>query len=75
MVISFAAYMGSANLKSIDALRWAAMEDDKITAAAVAKQSCEEHNAQLYLALALLCKGSAFVTVKNTEVNKGFEAW
>ena len=29
------AYMGSANPKSIEAMRWAAMEDDKITAAAV----------------------------------------
>ena len=60
------AYMGSANPKSIEALRWAAIEEDKITAAAVVKQSFEEHNPQLYLALALLCKGSALVTVKNT---------
>ena len=64
--------MGSANPKSIEALRWAAMADDKITAAAVLQQSFEEHNAQLYLALALC---SALVTVKNTEVNNGVEAW
>ena len=51
------------------------MADGKITAAAVVQQSFEEHNAQLYLALALLCKGSALVTVKNTEVNNGLEAW
>ena len=57
--------MGSADPKSIEAMRWAAMEEDKITAAAVAQQSFEEHNAQLYLALALLCKGSALVTMKN----------
>ena len=63
------AYMGSSNPKSIEAMRWAAMEDDKITAA-----SFNEHNAQLYLALALLCKGNASVTKKNTEVNNG-EAW
>ena len=69
----FIAYMGSANSKSIEALRWAAMQDAKITAAAVVQQSFEEYNAQLYLALALLCKGSALVT-KNTEVNNGLEA-
>ena len=71
----FTAYMGSANPKSTEALRWAAMEDDKITAAAVVQQSFEEHNAHLYLALALLCKGSALVTMKSTEVNNGLEAW
>ena len=71
----FTAYMGSANPRSIEALRWAAMEEDKITAAAVVKQSFEEHNPQLYLALALLCRGSTLVTVKNTEVNNGLEAW
>ena len=49
--------MGSANPKSIEALRWASIEDGKITAAAVVQQSFEEHNAQLYLALTLLCKG------------------
>ena len=51
------------------------MEEDKITAAAMVKQSFEEHNPRLYLALALLCKASALVTVKNTEVNNGLEAW
>ena len=66
--------MGSANPKSIEAMRWAAVEEDKITVAAVVKQSFEEHNPQLYLALAGLCKGSALVTVKNTEVNNGLEA-
>ena len=71
----FTAYMGSANPKSTEALRWAAMADGKITAAAVAKHSFEEHNPQLYLALALLCKGSALLTVKNTEVNNGLVAW
>ena len=40
------------------------MADGKIRAAAVVQQSFEEHNAQLYLALGLLCKGSALVTVK-----------
>ena len=70
----FTAYMGSANPISIEAKRWAAMEDDKITAAAVAQQSFEKHNAQLYLALVLLCKGSALVTVMSTEVNNGLEA-
>ena len=42
--------MGSANPKAIEALRWAAMQDAKITAAAVVQQSFEEHNAQRYLA-------------------------
>ena len=46
----FTAYMGSANLKSIEALRWVAMEADKITVASVVKQSFEDHNLQLYLA-------------------------
>ena len=67
--------MGSANPKSIEALRWAAMEEDKITAATVVKQNFEEHNPQLYLALALLCRGSALVTVKTTEVNNGLAEW
>ena len=59
MSFQFTAYMGSANPKSIEAPRWAAMEDAKIKAAAVVQQSFEEHNTQLYLTLALLCKGSA----------------
>ena len=63
----FTAYMGSANPKSIEALRWAAMADGKITAAAVVQQSFEEHNAQMYLALALLCKGRALVTVNSNH--------
>ena len=67
--------MGSANPKSIAALRWAAMEEDKITDAAVVNQSFEDHHPQLYLALALLCKGIALVTVKNTEVNNGLQPW
>ena len=69
----FTAYMGSGNPKSIEAVRSAAMEEDEITAAAVVKQSFEEHNPQLYLVFALLCKGSAKVTVKNTEVNHGLD--
>ena len=69
------ANMGSANPKSIEALRWAAMKEDKITVAAVVKQSFEDQNPQLNLAFTLLCKGSAQVTVKNTEVNNGLEAW
>ena len=48
----FTAYMGSANPKSTEALRWAAMGEDKITAAAVVTQSFEEHTPQLDLALA-----------------------
>ena len=71
----FTEYMGSANPKSLKHWRWAAMEEDKITAAAVVIQSFEDHNPQLYLALALLCKVSALVTVKSTEVNDGLEAW
>ena len=66
----FIAKMGSANPKSIEA---PAMEQDQITAAAVAKHSFEEHNPQLHFALALLHKGSALV--KNTEVNNGLVAW
>ena len=54
---------------SIEALRWAAMQDAKITAPAVVQQSFEEHNAQLYLAF------GALVTVKNTKVNNELEAW
>ena len=40
----FIAYMGSANPKSIEAMRWAAMEEDKITAASITQPSFEEHN-------------------------------
>ena len=43
--------MGSANPKSIEALRWAAMAEAKITVAAVVKQSFEDHSSLLYLAL------------------------
>ena len=75
MVFQLTAYTGSANPKSIEALCWAAMEEDKITAAAVVKRSFDDHNPQLYLALALLCKGSALMTVKSTEVNNGLLAW
>ena len=44
------------------------------------QQSCNRISrstllAQLYLALELLCKESALVIVKNTEVNNGLEAW
>ena len=53
----------------------AAMEEDKITAAEVVNQCFEDHNPQLYPAFALLCKGSAMVTVKNTDVNNGLAAW
>ena len=69
------AYMGSANPKSIEALHWAAMDENTVTATAVTERSFEEHNPQLHLALALLCKGNAQVTVKNTEVNSELEAW
>ena len=71
----FTAYLGSANPMSIEALRWAALEENTVTATAVGEQSFEEHNLQLYLALAQLCKGSSLVTVKNTEVNSGLEVW
>ena len=70
----FTAYMGSVNPKPIEALRLAAMEEDKITAATVVKQSFDEHNPQLYLELALLCKEGVLVRGENTEVNNGFEA-
>ena len=75
------AYMGSANLKSfanpksIEALRWAAMDENLIGADDVETHGFEDCNAQLYLGLALLCKGSAPVTVKNRAVNNGLEAW
>ena len=46
----FTAHMGSANPKSVEALRWAAMADGKITPAAVVQQSFEVHIAQLFLA-------------------------
>ena len=66
--------MGSRNPKPIEALRWAAMEEDKIAVAAVVKQSFEDQNPQLNLVLALLRKGSALVTVKNTDGNNGLVA-
>ena len=55
----FPAYMGSANPKLRETLRWAAMEEDKITVAAVVRESFENPNHLLYLALALLCEGGA----------------
>ena len=60
---------------SIEALRWTAMEESQIAAAAVRAHRSQEHTLQLHLALALSCKGSVLVTVKNTEVNNGLEAW
>ena len=71
----FTAHTGSADPKSIEALRWAALEENTVAATAVTEQSFEEHNPQLYFALALLCKESALVTVKNTEFNNGPESW
>ena len=38
-------------------MRWAAMEEDKITAAAVTQQSFDEHNAQLYWPRPCCAKG------------------
>ena len=48
----FTAYMGSANSKSVEAFRLAAMEENTVSATALGEQSCEEHNPQLYLAMA-----------------------
>ena len=52
---SNSAHLGSANPKSIEALRWAEVEEIQIAAAKVKTQSFEDHNPQLCLALALLC--------------------
>ena len=76
MSFQFTAFIGSSNPKSIEALCWAAMEEDKITAAAVVKQSVEGSQSS-----AVPCFGTAvqeearLVTVKTTEVNNGLEAW
>ena len=51
--------MGSANPKSIEAPRVAVTEENPIAAAAGSTQDDEDHNPQLYFALALLCEGSA----------------
>ena len=75
MSFQFTAYMVSANPKSIEALRWEALLENDVTAAAVKTKVFEEHNPQFYLALALLCKKCALVTVKNNEANNGLEAW
>ena len=58
--------MRSANPKSIEALRWAATEENPNKAAAARTQSFEDHNHQLCLALALLCKESVLETMKHT---------
>ena len=71
----FTTHVGSANTKPSGALRWAAMEETHITAESVKTQDFEVQNPQLYHALAHLCKGSALMTVKNTEINSGLEAW
>ena len=67
--------MGSANPMSVQAPRLAAMEDSPIVAAALRKQGFEDHNPSLFLVLALLYRGSVLVTLKNTEVSTGLEAW
>ena len=55
----------------VQELQRAAMEETPITAESEKKL----HRRQLYVALALLCRGSALVTVTtNTEVNNGLEA-
>ena len=59
-----ATYTRSANPKSIEALRWAAMEENPIRDASVTAQYFKAHNPQLYLARAQLCKGSDLVTVE-----------
>ena len=51
--------MGSANPKSIEAPRGAVTEENPIAAAAGSTQDDEDHNPQLYFALALLCEVSA----------------
>ena len=76
-LVQFTACMGCANPKSIEAPRWAAKEEHQITAAAVNTRSFEDHNPQ---PSAVLCLGTAvqrkrLVTVKNTEVKSGLEAW
>ena len=73
----FTAFTGAANPKATKALKWAATaelaidEDDQT-------QEDEEYPAlssQLYLALALLCKGPPLVMVRNVANNNGLEAW
>ena len=66
---------GSANAKSMETLRWAAMKENQITATAVRTQGFEEHDPQLYSAFAPMCTESALVKVKSIEVNNGLEAW
>ena len=44
----FIAYMVSSNPKSIEALRWVAMEENQIAAETVRRRGFGEHNSQLY---------------------------
>ena len=48
--------MGLCDPKSIEALRWTAMEEDNITIATVVKQCCENQNPQMHLPAAVLKK-------------------
>ena len=48
---------------------------DRSAAMASETHVFQDYNTQLYLALALLCKGNALVTVEKTANNNGREAW
>ena len=71
----FTAYMGSANPKSIEAMRWLRCR----MASLQPQRSCNRvlRCTMLNGTWPWYCcaKGSAWVTVKNTEVNNGLEAW
>ena len=71
----FSAYMGAANPDAVDAMKWAATQEAEIAEKDVEDQGFKKHNRQLYLSLALLCRGSALVTIKNTAANNGLDAW
>ena len=66
---------GVGNPKSIEALRWAAMEGKPIKTAAAKEQGFEDHNPQLCLALSTLRKESVLEIVKSTEGSNVLEAW
>ena len=67
--------MGSAYPRSIELLRWSCNGREHGRGdGSDGAESFEEHNPQLYLALALLSKKSALVMVKNTDVNNGDES-
>ena len=70
------AHMGSANPESIEALRWAAMEEDKITAAAVVQQIFKDSESSVVFRLGTLVQRERLGDGEEHQSQQcGLEAW